>query len=257
MSHLWMRTPDESIAAAAYAPSRAEFLSRGVRVTVSLDTDYPFRESLALTVQTARAARFPLVLRVPAWTRGATVRVAGGPAQPMTPGTLHRLDREWSGRTDVAIRFPMAPAIGVRYNEAVSVERGPLVYALRIGEAWTRVNADKPHRELPHADFEVRPTTPWNYGLVAAGDGIKGLTFEERPVGDQPFSPDGAGMAATAVGRRIPTWRLQHGWAGEIAPADGAWADPGRRVTSEPEETVTLVPYGCTNLRIAEFPKLS
>ena len=35
------------IAVAAYAPSRAQFASRGVPVTVSLDTDYPFRESLS------------------------------------------------------------------------------------------------------------------------------------------------------------------------------------------------------------------
>ena len=45
-AHLWMRTPDEGICAVAYAPSRASFKARGVPVTVSLDTDYPFRERL-------------------------------------------------------------------------------------------------------------------------------------------------------------------------------------------------------------------
>jgi hypothetical protein len=27
-------------------------------------------------------------------------------------------------------------------------------------------------------------------------------------------------------------------------------------VTDEPDEEVTLVPYGCTNIRITEFPRL-
>jgi len=257
VSHLWMKTPDEGIAVAAYAPSRATFASRGVPVTIALDTDYPFRDTLTLTVSPARAARFPVVLRVPAWAEGATVRVGGGAAQAMTPGTLHRLDQLWHGPTEVAIRFPMAAVVTERYNGAVAIERGPLVYALKIGETWTRVNAAKPHRELPHGDFEVRPATPWNYGLVAAGRSIAGLTFTEQPVGPVPFSPEGAGMVATATAQRIPSWKLDAGWAAEIAPPDAAWADPGRTITTEPSEPVTLIPYGCTNIRITEFPKLT
>jgi uncharacterized protein len=256
LAHLWMKTPDAGIALAAYAPSRATFESHGVPVTVSLDTDYPFRETLTLTVAPERAARFPVLLRVPAWAKGATARIGSGAAVPLTPGTMHRLEREWNGRVEIAIRFPMAPVITERYNGAVAIARGPLLYALRIGEAWSRVNADKPHRELPHGDFEVRPTTPWNYGLVARGGDVAGLTFEERPVGAVPFSPDGAGVVATVPARPVRSWRLERGWAGEISPPDNALADPGARATNAPAETVTLIPYGCTNIRITEFPRL-
>ena len=69
-AHLWMRTPDEGLVAAAYAPSRVTFKAKGVPVTVTLDTDYPFRERLALTVEADRAVPFPLVLRVPGVGRG-------------------------------------------------------------------------------------------------------------------------------------------------------------------------------------------
>jgi len=254
-AHLWMRTPDEGIALAAYAPSRARFTSHGVPVETVLETDYPFRETMTLVVRPERTARFPVVLRVPAWADGATLRVAGGAVEPMMPGTLHRLDREWSGSTSIEIRFPMTPRVTRRYNDAISIDRGPLVYALALGEQWTRVNAEKPHRELPHADFEVRPTSPWNYGLVAAGDTVAGLTFEERPIGERPFSPDGAGIAAQAQARQLPDWKLSHGWAGEISSTDGPFADPKRPAAPGPVETVTLIPYGCTNIRITEFPR--
>ncbi len=255
-SHLWMTTADEGIVAAAYAPSRAEFTSRGVKVRVSLETDYPFRERLALTVAPERPARFPVALRVPAWAAGATVRVGDGPETRMAPGSVHRVEREWTGPTSVSVRFPMSAAVSVRYNEAIAIERGPLVYSLKIDEQWTRVNAEKPHRELPHGDFEVRPASPWNYGLVEAGTSVKGLAFEERPVGERPFSPEGAGMSATAAARRLPNWKIERGWAGELSPSDAAWADAGRAAATEPEEAVTLIPYGCTNIRITEFPKV-
>jgi hypothetical protein len=113
----------------------------------------------------------------------------------------------------------MRPRLGIRYNEALSVERGPLVYALKIGETWSRVNSDKPHRELPHGDFEVRPATPWNYGLLLDEKNVEaGLRFEEQPVGDKPFSPSRAarlkpgswptaGPANSPRGRPNPTNR--------------------------------------------------
>jgi hypothetical protein len=248
-SRLWMKTPGEGIAAIAYAPSIARFQSRGIPVEVALESDYPFRETLKISVKTERAARFPLVLRIPAWAEGAALQLAGQPQTRLKPGTFHRIEREWAGTVALILRFPMKARITSRYNEAIAVERGPLVYSLCPEETWTRVNADKPYRELPHGDFEVRPATPWNYGLlIDTKNPEASLRFEEKPVGSKPFSPEGAGMAARVRGRLLKNWRLAHGWAAEIAPE--------LQESSEPLQELTLIPYGCTNIRITEFPRL-
>lgn len=248
-AHLWMKTADEGIAAVAYAPSTAAFDVRGTPVRVACATDYPFRETLTITVKTDKPVRFPLVLRVPAWAGDATMKPPRGSEVGLRAGTFFRTEREWKDGDAVVLRFPMAVKTSRRYNESIAVERGPLVYSLKLGETWTRVNADKPHRELPHGDFEVRPATPWNYGLIVdekkpAAD----IVFEERPVGERPFSAEGAGVAARAKGRKIPTWKLNQGWAGEISP--------GEAESKEPVEDLTLIPYGCAKIRVTEFPKL-
>jgi hypothetical protein len=218
-------------------------------VTLALETDYPFRETLELKITPQKPVRFPLLLRVPAWAEGAALRTEGGSEIPLKPGTFHRFERQWSGATRLSLRFPMKAKASIRYNDAIAIERGPLVYSLKIGQAWTRVNPDKPQRELPHGDFEVRPSTAWNYGLLLDEKQPEtGLQFEERPVGDKPFSPEGAGMIARVKGRKLPDWKLARGWAGEIVP--------GQQESNEPIEELTLIPYGCANIRVTEFPRV-
>jgi hypothetical protein len=246
-AHLWMRTQDGGIAAVAYAPSAVTFHKSGVPVTVTLDTDYPFRDTLTFTVNTTLSERFPLVLRIPAWTKNARVSVNGKATTAPKPGTFHRVERIWQDGDRVVLQLPMAPVVTRRYNHAASIERGPLVYSLQIGEEWKRVNEQVPGRELPHADWEVRPTTPWNYALeLDARKPESSVTFEERPMADKPFSPATAPMVARVHGRKLEWWGVRNGWAGDtpVSPVE----------TSEPREVLTLIPYGCTNLRISEFP---
>ncbi len=250
VSNLYMEAPEGGLAVVAWAPSEARFLSGDIPVTATVETDYPFRDTVTLTLAADGSAAFPLFLRVPFWAEGATVQVDSERPSPMTPGTFHRLEREWSGRTPIGIRFPMRPKVTLRYNDALAIERGPLVYSFSPEEEWTRVNADQPHRELPHGDFEVRSASPWNYGLILdQARPEEGLAFEEREVGDRPFSPEGAGMMARVQARRLPRWEMAHGWAGEIVP--------GVQQSDEPVDELTLLPYGCTNIRVTEFPRIA
>jgi hypothetical protein len=248
-SHLWMQSLDGGLAAVAYAPSRVRFRAKDVPVDVTLETDYPFRDRLVFRIKPERSVKFPLTLRIPAWATRAELRLDGSALPSPRPGTFHRLDRQWDSEAELILRLPMKAQSRRGYNGALSLERGPLVYALRLKEEWTRVNADKPHREEPHADWEVRPKSDWNYGLIIDETFPENsLRFDQHPLGEKPFSPEGAPVRAAVWGRKIPNWGLRHGWADETPPSPVE--------SDEPNERLELVPYGCTNIRITEFPLL-
>jgi hypothetical protein len=243
VAHLWMTTPDPGLAAVAYAPCTVSTSLRGKPVQLEVQTDYPFDDTVRVTVHVTESMRFPLLLRIPAWTEGAEAVVGQERLQPKA-GTMCRLERTWQGGTTVSLRLPMPVRVRRGYHQSVSVERGPLVYALRIGAEW-KLHKGKP----PFADWEVYPTTPWNYALdldVANPD--RSVTFEKRAIGERPFSPEGAPVLARVHGRRLPSWGIENNAAAPL-PESPVESD-------QPLQELTLVPYGCTSLRVTEFPLL-
>jgi hypothetical protein len=235
-SHLWMRSPDDGLVAMCYAPCDVTAQVGGADVKVQVETNYPFDEQVNFRVTTSRDVEFPLRLHIPNWASGATVCVDGETSVPAEAGTFHEIRRRWRGTTTLNLTLPMSPRRLPRPGNRVAIARGPLVYALPIGEDW-RILRGQP----PRADYEVHPTTPWNYAIDPAS-----VQFTTNPVGERPFSPDGAPVRATVEGKRIDAWQLERNAA--ALPPDSPVDSPHAL------EQLTLIPYGCTNLRVTEFP---
>jgi len=271
VQNLWYSTGDGGLAALVYGPCRVTTRVGGAVVSVAEETNYPFSETIRFRFTISGSPRgaggaaagggvkFPLRLRVPVWCSGASIMVNGASSSAATAvrsgDSLVVLDRVWSTGDVVELRLPMHVGVRRWHENAVSVERGPLVYALKIGEE-TRTVSDT----TGYGTFtEIRPTTPWNYGLENVGKAALAKNFSvvvPGAVGDAgvksgwyPWTEASAPVIIRAKARRLPDWTIYNESAGPQPYSNIYQEQVGSAV-----ENVILIPYGCTRLRISEFP---
>jgi hypothetical protein len=247
--HLWMATPGNGLAAVLYAPSQVTAkVGDGATITIVEDTKYPFDEHIRLTIRSPRSVRFPLYLRVPGWCENPALKI-NGKSHPVKawPMSFIRIERLWSAGDTIELELMMKVTITkwAKNQNSISVNRGPLTYSLRIGEKYVRAGGtDK------WPAWEIHPTSEWNYGLMVDEKNPTSsfeLTARKWPDSNQPFEVNAAPIQLRAKAKHIAAWQQDHlGLVGKLQPS------PAK--SSEPTETVTLIPMGCARLRIAAFP---
>jgi hypothetical protein len=182
-------------------------------------------------------------LRIPSWAEGAEVRVNGKRITIAANEGFARIERRWRAGDLVQLKFLLRPGLTSGYNDSVSIDRGPLVFSYPIGEDWVKLR----DRGMT-ADWQVFPSSQWNYALAVNEKTIGEAPVTERPVGRSPFSLKEAPVTLRVEARRLQSWRAIDGAADPV---------PQSPVSSEePQESVTLVPYAAAKLRVTAFPVL-
>ena len=257
--NLWYVTGDQGLAALVYSPSEVKaYVAGGREVTFVEDTNYPFGETIRFTFTTDKAGKpvaFPLHLRIPAWCKQATISVNGKVLKEVAGNQVVPVQRTWTSGDMVELRLPMQVVKSRWHENSVSLERGPLTYALKMGEESRTVINDRDPIAYGSEYVEVRPTTPWNYGLVAVPDNQLTQTTKvitQERVATYPWNVANAPSELRVKARRIPSWVLYNEMAGPIPYNRINGLDSARE-----EEEIVLIPYGCTTLRISQFPVLS
>lgn len=248
ISHMWMATNDNGLAAVAYGPNRVKAkVAGGETVTILQQTDYPFDGVVRFTIECEKPVKFPLYLRIPAWADNAELKV-GEEAVKTAPKSFAAIDRTWKSGDQATLTLPMNIRTETRYNKSVSIIRGPLYYSLKIGQQFNKL---KSHSDkYPADDWEIIPTTPWNYGLlVDRSSPEKSITTQVKKPGKVPFEQKDAPVVLKIKGKTIPEWKLINNSAGD-PPTSPVKSDSA---VAELE----LIPYGCTQLRITEFPTIA
>lgn len=262
--NLWMATPDNGLAAVLYAANTVTAtVGTGTEVRIQSATNYPFEEQIQFTINASKSDTYPLYFRIPNWCSTASLRLNGKPLDvDAKSGKYVRINRRWKDGDTITLNLPKQLQIRnwEQNHNSVSVDYGPLTFSLKIGEEYVKKESDKTavwdSKWQENADrekwpaFEIRPTTAWNYGLILdTAVPTQSFSIETKPwpADNFPFTVASAPIVLKAKAKKIPAWKLDdYGLAGELKNSPVQ--------SSEPIETVELIPMGAARLRISAFP---
>lgn len=256
VQNLWYATPGNGVAAMIYSPSEVTLsVGSGRTVTITEETFYPMDDVVTFTVRMPKkkdTETFPFHLRIPGWCEGAEISVNGLNVGNPAAGTMAEIEREWKNGDKLVLKLPMKVKIGRWYENSAAVERGPLVYALLMEEQWEKKTFEENETDRYGREYyEVRSDGKWNYGIVeyAARDAEKHFKVAVDPEKQKSgffWNTSGAPVSITVKAKELPFWNLYGGMSGPLPFSVNS--------SGSPEEEIVLIPYGCTTLRISEFP---
>lgn len=232
---LWYKEGEDTLVSMVFAPSRVETVIGGGRVCVSLKTEYPFKDTLRYCFGCVPPEKLTMKVRVPVWCKQPEVKCPGAEIAQDENGMIV-ITKVFCEGDEIWIRFPMEVVFSHWYKDSVAVERGPLVYGLDIKERFEVI------KEVAGVkDYCVYAESDWNYALSLQNE----IKVEESELEAVPFNKKRPPVRIHMKGKKVPSWKLENGNTTEIPDKQEIVGDTG---------DVSLIPFGCTNLRISQFP---
>lgn len=283
----WMTDGKGGIVAAMYAPSSVTFPVGENNMNLSIDeeTNYPFSDSIKFTMQLKEATSFDFYIRIPNWCNNAQVLMNGVAVKnTLTPGIYIPLFAHYKTGDVVTVILPSTFKLTPQVENGVSVERGPLLYSLKIAEDW-KIDTNDNRSTPDFPAYNLFAKSSWNYALCLNKDSLQQqIEVINKPWSDNPWSIENTPIELKVPARLVNGWGLMtrnemkfENWTVERDERgkvkrwyiDGEGIKKGlwsfspllpdaallKNGLSATIETVTLVPYGCSKLRVTVFPK--
>lgn len=251
-THLWYQTAGKGLAALHYSPSQVNAKVGAANTEVMIDetTSYPFDNVINFEINADKEVLFPFELRIPSWCKEATILLNGKALQSEKGGEIVIINRKWKNHDKITLTLPMQINTSNWGRNSRTVERGPLVYALKLGEIWGK-ETDKAEGDY----YTVTTGDTWNFGLLDSMINDPSAAMQVttiKPVSDNfVWNLANAPIEITALAKKIPSWKIVNDVAPQpVTARDGLFmGEVGNEI-----EKITLVPYGCTKVRIVAFP---
>ena len=258
---MWLASLDNGLAGVCYGPCKvsAKVGKTGEIVTIEEKTNYPFEEKIRFEISSGKPVDFPLYLRIPGWCSNAIIKINGQVhSENSLPGKMVRIERIWKSGDYIELLLPMEINLSIWNNSSVAVERGPLVYSLKIKQNW-----EKSEERFPgFPDWNCMPGSDWNYALcfflevhgpkkfplISRIHDINSyfkVKYNEIPENSYPW--EYPPVEISCIGKKVDNWKILEDNVTPEVPQSPV-------LNNNPEEEITLIPFGCAPIRITYFP---
>ncbi len=196
-----------------FAASAIDLAVEGRPYRITMDTRFPYEDSVVLTVSAPAGGRMSLRLRVPSWLEAPVdICLNGDAIATGTPGSYVALDRAWSDGDRVTYRLPMHLR-AERYTGQNRV-RGFSRYGFSYGPVFMALRGPLNQSCTPSEPFVAVAETPNPDKVADSGDELTvrlAMTAEDflarlAPAGDLTFTVRGEERYTL-----VPYWSIQDG----------------------------------------------
>jgi hypothetical protein len=211
-----------------------------IKVGVQEITDYPFRENINFKLSLTRETKLSFKLRIPEWCKSFDVLVNGDKVDAEFYNNFAVISNVFKNGDIIQLKLQMDIVTNRDwYHNGVTVERGPIVFALKIKEEYKKLNFGL--KDYPY--YEIYPQSPWNIGIDTS---YAMKAVETGICSKQVFSHDYVPVKILCKGFVIPEWKLENDSAGDLPYSPF-------KCKSDAQD-VELIPYGAAKLRLSLFP---
>ncbi|MBE6694344.1 MAG: carbohydrate-binding protein [Ruminococcaceae bacterium] len=260
ISSMWMSTSDGGLAVGAYGPnSVSATVGKGTAATLTQETNYPYEETVTITINADKTDTWPLYLRVPEWCggEGAELYVNGHRVEgELVNGEYFRLVAEWKNGDAVTLIFPMEIKISYAENNSITVKYGGVLFALKLTEEWEAIGYNPLHWNLGdgYTSYGIsvkRGMWQYAYSNFNFDDIASNFEITFKDISDtMQYKQSDAPIILSATFRRVSSWRTDTANTADVAPVSPLSADD----CASSEVTLKLIPYAFTRLRMTMLP---
>jgi len=233
----------DGIALPVYAPCSAAVDVRGTTVQISEETNYPFDGEIHIRIEEIEnepnSLDFTLRLRLPGWAETFSLLYNGTQTEAETVDGYLLLRKAFSAGDQITLSLPLKLRLVPEAAGGVSVHYGALLLALPIAAEQRIVRGT-----MPFADREFLPREEWRFAI--AQECLAEANITRREPGELPFDDVNPPLSIHLPLVPAPQWRMRQNSARDVPEPFAA--------KTEHLVQRTLIPYGCTQLRIAQFP---
>ncbi len=224
---------DEKLYFLMFSPFEIKTTIGGKKVNIAQTADYPFENKAVFEVK--RAKNQEIVVRIPSFTEKV---VLNGKEQEFQPDS--KINLTVNSGDIVTLLFSDGLTAFDNVDGSVSIRRNNLLFAMPLEFEERFVRGQRPFHYR-----EFVGDQPFAYAPIIK-DGKPDIVGEKiLAAGEYPFDRQNRRLEYTVKARRVTNWQPHK---------NSAQSPPSQPQLAEQVE-IPLTPYGCTYLRITQFPK--